>query len=344
MHLAIFVFVSGYFYKFSSHDKPIKYFKKKFLYLIIPFYMYNFAYAIVVKNLKYLGFGMGLDISFDSIMIEPIINGHQFIYNMGGWFIIPLFIVQIFNCFLLKFVCVVKRSFKKLNHIDLFIFFLYICLGIMGNSLAIIGFNKGWYLVASRTLYFLPFYGFGICYRNTLEKYINLIPSICIFFAIIIIKLIIVYNVGRMPIYTPSWCNDFVDGPILPILVGYLGIIFWVRVVDILSSVFKNSKIVKSIANNTFTIMMNQFLGFMIVKSIFYTMSKMFNIFLDFDVYRYKNDIWYYYLPHNQNYFLIIYVVVGIAFSLIIQNVINIIKKESKYIIWKNYIIDIKLF
>lgn len=44
------------------------------------------------------------------------------------------------------------------------------------------------------------------------------------------------------------------------LIVAYLGIAFWLRIGD--------NKYINLIADNTYSIMMNQFLGFMIVKTI----------------------------------------------------------------------------
>lgn len=71
--------------------------------------------------------------------------------------------------------------------------------------------------------------------------------------------------------------------------------------------------------------MMNQFLGFMLVKAIFALFCKC-NLGF-FDLNSFKTNIWYYYIPRNSHYSLTIYVVVGIVFSIIAQNILDYIKK-----------------
>lgn len=88
-HLALFTFASGYFYKQASEDHVKTYIVKKIKALIIPFYIYTITYGIIVQLLKRMGFEIGNDFTLNNVLIMPITNGHQFIYNMGGWFIVP---------------------------------------------------------------------------------------------------------------------------------------------------------------------------------------------------------------------------------------------------------------
>ncbi len=37
------------------------------------------------------------------------------------------------------------------------------------------------------------------------------------------VKLVLTYHYGKFLVYTPSWCNDFTEGPLMPIIVGNTG-------------------------------------------------------------------------------------------------------------------------
>ena len=97
LHLALFAFCSGYFYKSSAEDSVLKYFLKKMRTLIIPLYIYTLVYGLIVQVAWHAGFAMGGDFNFSNLVIAPITSGHQFIYNMGGWFVVPLFMVEMLN-------------------------------------------------------------------------------------------------------------------------------------------------------------------------------------------------------------------------------------------------------
>ena len=84
-YLTLFSFASGYLYRITSEEDLGGYILKKVKTLLIPLYLYNFAYAALVWLSRMKGFEIGEDPSFYSIFILPITNGHQFLYNMGGW-------------------------------------------------------------------------------------------------------------------------------------------------------------------------------------------------------------------------------------------------------------------
>lgn len=86
-HVGLFVFCSGYFYKDVLHKKIGAYVWKKIKALIIPLYAWNVIYAVMVCFLARFGFTIGGEVSLSKLLIEPITSGHQFAYNMGGWFL-----------------------------------------------------------------------------------------------------------------------------------------------------------------------------------------------------------------------------------------------------------------
>lgn len=126
-HLGIFVFCSGYLYKDVDEEHIFKYIWKKIKKLIIPMYVWNLLYGIFVFILHSKGYTYGGNLTFHSLVISPLINGHQFIFNMGFWFVVPLFCVQVFNILLRK----VLRKYKN----EWAIFVLYLFIGIGGGSI-----------------------------------------------------------------------------------------------------------------------------------------------------------------------------------------------------------------
>lgn len=318
IHIALFVFCSGYFFSEKSLDNVAKYISKKIKALIVPLYIYNFFYGILVQLLRLKEFSMGEDFTLYNLFIAPIVNGHQFTYNMAGWFVIPLFMTEILNVLLRVFL---KKC--KINLPETVFFVLSVVCGLIGTTMACNGIREGWWIVLVRLLYFVPFYELGIYYKRVLEKYERKIPSFWYISVIFIIKYVIVLCCGRMMIYYPSWCNNFDDGPVVPILVGYLGIALWMRICSIMEPVIGRSKWINILADNTFSIMINQFLGFMAVKAVFAILSKSGRIFTDFDWPSFKSNIWWYYLPGGMEYSLIIYVVGSIVFCVLLQKIID---------------------
>lgn len=149
--------------------------------------------------------------------------------------------------------------------------------------MAYMGYRTGWWLVLVRLLHFITFYEMGILYKRKLESYDKKISSFYYFTVIIAIKLALIYSHGGVQVYTPSWCDDFTENPVMPIIIGGLGIAFWLRAANVLEPTIGQSKWVNIIADNTYSIMMNQFLGFMAVKTVFAIMSIWTRAFEDFD-------------------------------------------------------------
>lgn len=320
-HLGLFVFCSGYFYKTNVEDSILRYVLRKAKKLLVPLFVWNLFYGIFVLVLSEFGFSIGYKISLRTalslLLLAPITNGHQFLYNMGGWFVIPLFMVETVNPIIRKIFHINSARLK-----ELFLFFLYLLIGVIGVFLASKGYNKGWWLVAVRMMYLMPFYGLGVFYRSYLEKK-DTLPNFAYFSLIFILELIIIFRYEKTPAYTPSWCNNFNDGPILPFVVGFLGIAFWLRVSRVLENSLGRGKIVNLIADNTYSIMINQFLGFMIVKTVFAVLYKYLSIFSDFSMQDYKSNLWYFYLPKGIYQFNIVYLVAGLMIPVAIQLVIN---------------------
>lgn len=167
VHLSILVFASGYFYKNSSEKHIGKYILKKVKTLLVPLYVYNLAYGIIVQILRRNGFEMGGEIDFTNLVIAPIKNGHQFIYNMGGWFIVPLFMIETYNILTHKLIHKINIS-KEIS--ETVFFATSIILGLIGNQLACLNYLSGWWLVFSKNALFCPVLGFWYILSPSLGK------------------------------------------------------------------------------------------------------------------------------------------------------------------------------
>lgn len=327
-HLALFMFSSGYFYK-DKYEYNIKaYVWKKINKLIIPMHIWNIIYGIFVQLIRLKGFCIGKKFNIYNILVSPLINGHQFIFTMGLWFVVPLFVIEVCNVLIRR---VLKIKVKDINE---YIFFIIsLIFGMFGIYISAKGYNTGWYLFLDRILYFIPFYSLGILYSRKLEKYDKL--NNVLYFAILFsIQLAIITIYGKNIKFTPSLCNDFNYGAFMPFLEGILGITFWLRIAKILEPIVKNSKAIKCIADNTYSIMVHQFIGFFTVNTIFAILSKFCPLFADFSWGEYKTSIWYYFTPKDMQQWLIIYLIAGIGIPIIIAYVLRKIKNEFG-VLWK---------
>lgn len=294
-HMGLFAFISGYLFKEDSADCIVKFIVHKIKKLILPFYLWNIFYWLFTLLLGTIGFTIGSDQNFTllhNLLIQPVFVS-AFLFNLAGWFVIPLFLIEVYTVFVRKILRVTKI---KSNEWFIFVFNLF--LGIGGWHLAKHGYQNSWHIwiLTARFLCILPFFEMGILYKKKLEKIDNL--SNLIYFGIIFaIALAVITKYGHPITYVLMGCQDLPDNPLTMYIVGYLGIAFWLRVVKIMEPVIKESKIIKLIGDNTFSIMVNQYFGFFFVKSAFYFISVFTPFCLDFNIMKYKNDFDYFYIP-----------------------------------------------
>lgn len=126
----MFAFCSGYFYKSTAESNVKLYILKKVRKLIIPLYIWNFVYAGIVSFLGLFGFTIGMGITAQKLLVDPIISGHQFVYYLGGWFIVPLFMVEVFN---ISFRTLIQKIVAGEHHVgkEVFFFTVHCLLGIL---------------------------------------------------------------------------------------------------------------------------------------------------------------------------------------------------------------------
>lgn len=303
-HLGLFMFISGYFYD-SAHENNVWHFIcYKFKKLMVPLYLWNLVYGLLVLASKQIGFTIGEHFSLWNLLVAPLVDGHQFMYNLAGWYVPSLFFAHVVNvCF--------RKILKKLSFCKNWVVEgVYLGIGIAGVYLSMQGYNTGIWLPFLRLAYFLPFYGLGTLYKNELEHKVP-VSRLAYFGIIFLVQLLLItVNKGVIAFY-PSWCTGF-NHVFTPFLLGGLGIFFWLGVAKILEPAIGRSKYILLVAEHGYTIMINQFLGFFVVKTFFALINKCFHMCGSFSWEGYYTDIWYYYLPGGLSQWYILYLLAGI--------------------------------
>lgn len=319
--IAIFVFVSGYFYNAKSESNIPAYISKKFLKLIIPLYLWNLFYALVILVLERFGFSFGGQVTVKRVLLSPMTGAHLMSFNDPAWFIVPLFVTEVYN------VCVRKVVSKfSSNKTDLGLLIFHFLVGFAGVAMAEKGLNKGWWLFLTRFMYFIPFFSLGYFYKNYLEKK-DTLPSFWYFSIILSVALMIILVYGHASAYSIVIMDEnFFENPVLPFVSGILGVAFYLRIARILTPVIGRSKMLNVVADNTFSIMMNHILGIFILKALFLLACKFLPMLPEFSMELFKNDIAYIYLPRGRG-FPLLYVFFGAFIPIVMQKFILMVKK-----------------
>lgn len=311
-HMPLFIFISGYFYKISNENNLKKYFLKKTITLLLPYFIWNLIYGIINTILIKNGIiQFGTPLSFQSFFIDPWLHGHQFTFNLAAWFVIELFIVQIIYVVFRK----INSLFKLTNDYIFMLFFLII--GLCGVFLANKGLSSVWYLPIYRTMFLIPFFHLGFLYKTKLEKHDIRINNVIYFLILFIIQFLLIRKYNDLG-FNVAWSVNYNKTNILlPFLTSITGIMFWLRVAKILEPSIAKSKIVNYIGNNTWTIMMHHLFIFFVINTLLYSLSPIFGL-NNFNEELYRTNIWYSYVP-GIKHFLFFYVIAAISIPLLLK-------------------------
>ena len=110
------------------------------------------------------------------------------------------------------------------------------------------------------------------------------------------------------------------------IITSILGILFWLRISEIIEPLLGKNYYINIIADNTYSIMMNHFLAIFIIRTLFAFISKNTKYCKDFNVNKHYSELYYIYIPNNILSVGIIYLLSCFILPIIMQKVINRIK------------------
>ena len=258
-HMALFFFVSGYFYKEKYENNILLYITRKIKKTIPLYFSFNLFYMIVTfilyKKYKIL---LGSLPNLKAFFITPFTSGNQFELYLAAWFILALLIIQI--VFIVMYKCI-----KKINeniHVHLLIFFV---IGIIGTYIAkYVEFtNRPLILILIRTCFGLFFYYLGFYYKQNESR--NIFSSAGLLTALII-QVIVLKNFINIPYYVVE--GKFDGHVILPYVTSVTGIYVYLFLSKALSKFLKDNDILYKIGDNTLSIMINHIFVFFIVNYV----------------------------------------------------------------------------
>ena len=317
-HVGIFAFISGYFYKEKNEENIINYIKKKVWHLLVPYYIWNLIYGLFTTGLRMAGFQIGSPITLKTLLLDPVLGGHQFGLNFASWFVPVLFLIEVMN--------ILGRKFLNFLHLkkETLIFMASLLVGVMVVYLSIRGSVWGYYKHIGCILFLFPFFQAGQFYKKVLEEKISRIPIAAYFTAVCILQyLILIYSKGQIA-YSAVWCTGFASGPLVPYITTFTGIAFWLGVARVLVPLWKEGNLLDTIGKNTFGIMMHHIMGFGVLNTIYFLVSGTGVLFADFDVTQFLASYEYRYLPFGMESGKWLYFIVGIGVSLVIQKLSRI--------------------
>lgn len=319
-HIALFLFISGYFYRPEKEEQVGAYLMGKARSLLLPYFIWNIFYGLLVVVLRAAGFYIGNEPSAWTLLVEPFLSGHQFLYNAPAWFVPALFLAELANV-------LIRRALRMIRiRSEWAVMGLYLCFGFAVAWLSAHGYVYDWYRIPGRIMYMLPCFQMGQIYRQKLEQHDKL-PGWLYFGILLVIQLLLASFCNGLAV-SAAWVNGFLNGPVIPYVTAITGIAFWLRISRILEPALAQSGFWDYFGRNTYAVMMHQILAFLLVKSAFALCSIAFGCFTDFEWNSYLTDVYYVYLPNGLTQFKMLYVIAGIALPLLLQKGIDMTRQK----------------
>lgn len=215
---------------------------------------------------------------------------------------------------------------------------LYLIVGLAAVFLAKRGSVYDYYKLPARIMLLAPCFQFGHLYKEKLESK-DTLPSPLYFGIILLLQLVITLTTYGQTAFSAVWVTGFAHSIFLPYITTFTGIAFWLRIAKELTPVLKENHFVQYLGTHTFSVMMHHLLGFFLLNCAFLglmkiavatTSSVLNEWFGGFDMTLFTNDIYYVYLPNGMGEAKWLYLAVGLAVSLGIAKVTDIIIKAKR--------------
>ena len=312
-HLLLFAFGSGCL--FRLHGSFFQDLLHRTRRILLPLYIWNLIYGLLATVLRhFFGFSLGEPLSAYTLLLAPVLDGQHFVWNLGSWFLFPLFVVQVI------YACL-ARLFRKIHGNEQMLFI--ICLIIGCFTVVHLQTENTEPLWLHRALVLLPGYAGGMLYMIRLRKR-DTIPSFPYLICILLFRALLLLCVGR-PNYLLSNGSYFNAGPIGVYVGGALAIAFWLRVARIFAPSIKKSPLALYASRHTMAIMMHHYMGFFAVNSVFLLLNWMGLGAADFSISSFRTTSGYIYAPGEPAAYAVLYMTAGLLFPLAVSRICDIL-------------------
>ena len=316
-HLMLFAFGAGYFFRFRGSVLADLAARAKRL--LVPLYIWNLIYGVGAALLRrFGGFEIGQPLNLYTLLLSPITNGEHFAWNLGSWFIFPLFLTQVIYSLIRR---AAQRCWKDNEAVT---FIICLLLGSAAVELCRANRQDMLPLFLCRTLILLPGYAGGQLYRRKLERR-DTLPTAPYLTGIVILRALLCVRYENLS-YLLSSCTYFTCGAFGVYFGGALAIAFFLRIARLLAPYVAKSRLALYASRHTFDIMMHHFMGFFALNSVFLVLNALGLGAADFSVKSFRTLYAYNYAPGGRSEWNVLYLLSGIFFSLAVAFVTDKIK------------------
>ncbi len=365
-HVMIFVFIAGYFRKPDSKEAMESFILRKAKRLLLPYLVWNVIYGLISYVLRAEGFDFAGELNLYNIFAAPFVGGHQFGLNSPAWFVPALFLLEVCDICARKVisyiycrVCVREDDADGDAIYGTFMEWVfmaaYLAVGMTAVYLSQRGSVYDLYRIPARLMLMAPSLQFGRLYRTRLKRY-DITPGIIYFPLLFIMNLILTTTHGGLA-YSTVWVTGFAGTILTPFITSLTGIALWLRVSKILCKLYEKKndsafhvvgeheraerisptfRLMQGIGTHTFDIMLHHLAVFMIIKEIFAHISLHTGRCGDFDMMKYRTDIYYTYIPDGIEGYKWIYLISGLLIPMLVGYLTDHARKRIREAVKKD--------
>ena len=312
-HLMLFAFGAGYFFRLrGSLAEDILSRAKR---MLLPLYGWNLVYGAGAAALRrFGGFELGAPVNAYTLLLAPICDGEHFVWNLGSWFIFPLFMAQVLYC-------LIRRAAKWWKDNEWITFLAALIPGVIAVMLCGRGENPAAPVYILRPLILLPGYAGGMLYKTTLEKR-DTLPTVPYLLIVVILRALLCVRYENLA-YLLSNCTYFVCGPFGVYAGAALAIAFFLRMARLIAPYMEKSRLALYISRSTFAVMMHHYMGFFAVNCVFLCLNALGIWAQDFSVKSFRTMENYNYAPGGHTEFNVLYLLAGLLVPLAVAFVMD---------------------
>lgn len=313
-HLMLFAFGSGYLLCEGQEAHPLAFIARKARRLLIPLLAWNVLYGVGAALLRrFGGFELGEPLSAYTLLLAPFTDGQHFAYNLGSWFVFPLFLVQAMYILVRRLVAALPRGRETAA------FVLCLIPGALAVNLCYAGQQAKAPLFLLRALILLPGYALGVLYHRRLER-LDTLPTVPWMTALIALRALFFLRYENLS-YLLSDCSYYPCGAFGVYAGGAVAIAFYVRVARLLAPAVERNRALLAVSRHTFDIMMHHYMGFFALDCVFLLVNWLGVGAADFSVRSFRTQMPYLYAPGGHWQINALYVLAGLALPLVVRRV-----------------------
>jgi fucose 4-O-acetylase-like acetyltransferase len=331
-HMPLFIFVSGYFYNQNQENHLGEFVLKKFRTMVLPFYLVNGAFYLLQSLLKFKGFTIGDTFSLKTWIINPWIRVQPINFSIPTWYLIAIFLAELFYVLLRKFVSNIFRMYSK--KYELTLLFITLVAGIASVVIVRKTNPAEWMIVYLRSVIMMFFLEIGYIYRLYYENIVRKINTAKYFITLFFIQGIMIALLhGNLDSGLWGITNGFQFYGTSFYVEGIIGIAFWLRISEFIAEIPQKFNSLVFIGKNSKWVMSFHLFGYFILNTLVYVMLKITNsskLNDLFDVNSYKTQIYY---CVSKKQLAIIYVLFGLLITFVLIKIGQFIKTNLKRVI-----------